>query len=112
MTNFYIQEIYEAEESDNNIFQDIEKEFNRSLKPMEQEMVIDWQKEYSDELIHEAIKEISLAGSTKLRDIDKVLFDWKKQGIKSLDDIKKLREVSKENIEVYSMDWLNDDGEI
>ena len=27
-------------------------------------------------------------------------------------DIKKLKEISKEPIEVYNCDWLNDDGEI
>ncbi len=112
ISNYYISELNEEEENDNNIFKEIEEEFNHKLKPMEQEMVIDWQKEYSDELIHEALKEVSLAGSTKFRDIDKVLFEWKKQGIKNLDDIKKLKEISKEPIEVYNCDWLNDDGEI
>ena len=99
----------EEEVSDDNLFSLIEKEFNRKLKPMEQERIISLQKDYSDELIKEAVKE---AENKDIRYIDKLLFEWKRQGVKSLDDIKNLKEVSKEPVEVYNYNWLDDDNEV
>ena len=99
----------EEEVSDDNLFSIIEKEFNRKLKPMEQERIISLQKDYSDELIKEAVKE---AENKDIRYIDKLLFEWKRQGVKSLDDIKNLKEVSKEPVEVYNYNWLDDDNEV
>ena len=99
----------EEEVSDDNLFSLIEKEFNRKLKPMEQERIISLQKDYSDELIKEAVKE---AENKDIRYIDKLLFEWKRQGVKSLDDIKNLKEVSNGNVEVYNYNWLDDYNEV
>ena len=108
-----MEELNEEEEKDNNIFKLIEEEFNRKLKPMEQELVIGWQKDYSDELIKEALKEASLTGSLNLRFIDKLLFDWKRQGVKNVDDIRKIKEVSNEPIEAYNdTNWFEEDNEV
>ena len=116
LDNFYekislsiISMLTEEEVSDDNLFSIIEKEFNRKLKPMEQERIISLQKDYSDELIKEAVKE---AENKDIRYIDKLLFEWKRQGVKSLDDIKNLKEVSKEPVEVYNYNWLDDDNEV
>ena len=120
LDNFYekitlslIDELNDKEESDNNIFSIIEEELGRKLKPNEQEMVIGLQKDYSDELIKAALKEASNNGSTSLRYIDKVLFDWKRQGVKNLDDIKNIKRLENE-VPVYnsSIDWFDDDSEI
>ena len=95
--------------SDNNIFSLIEKEFDRKLKPNEQELVISLQKDYSDELIKEALKEAKNNNPT-VRYMDQVLFDWKKQGVKSLDDINKIKEVSNEPIDsIINVKWFEDD---
>ena len=99
----------EEEVSDDNLFSLIEKEFNRKLKPMEQERIISLQKDYSDELIKEAVKE---SENKDIRYIDKLLFEWKRQGVKNLDDIKNLKEVSNGNVEVYNYNWLDDDNEV
>ena len=99
----------EEEVSDDNLFSIIEKEFNRKLKPMEQERIISLQKDYSDELIKEAVKE---SENKDIRYIDKLLFEWKRQGVKNLDDIKNLKEVSNGNVEVYNYNWLDDDNEV
>ena len=47
-----------------------------------------------------------------IRYIDKLLFEWKRQGVKNLDDIKNLKEVSNGNVEVYNYNWLDDDNEV
>ena len=121
LDNFYekitlslIDELNLEETSDNSIFTIIEDELGHKLKPNEQEMVISLQKDYSDELIKEALKEASNSGSPSLRYIDKVLFDWKRQGVKSLDDIKNIKELEKNDVPIYnsSIDWFDDDSEI
>ncbi len=97
LTMSIINELNDEEESNNDIFSLIEKEFERKLKPIEQERVISLQQDYSDELIKEALNEAVLAGTLDIRTIDKVLFDWKRQGVKTVDDIKKIKEASEDD---------------
>ena len=99
------------EENGLNIHELVENEFARRLSQMEHEMIDEWEAEYSKELIKEAVKEASINGVTNLRYIDKILFDWKKQGIKNKDEIKKVKEEKNNEIkdEIYNCDWLNDD---
>lgn len=110
LTMSIINELNEEEESNNDIFSLIEKEFERKLKPVEQERVISLQQDYSDELIKEALNEAVLAGTLDIRTIDKVLFDWKRQGVKTVDDIKKLKEASSEPVDsIINVKWFEDD---
>ena len=96
LDNFYekitlslIDELNLEEASDNSIFTIIEDELGHKLKPNEQEMVISLQKDYSDELIKEALKEASNSGSPSL-------------------------ELEKNDVPIYnsSIDWFDDDSEI
>jgi len=106
-----INEFNEEEPVTKNIYSIIEQEFNRKLSPLECEVVKEWQdSNYSDELIKEAIKEASINGVSNLRYIDKILFEWDKQGIKVPSDIKKNKEIEKE-VEIYTCNWLDDDDE-
>lgn len=94
-----------------NIHHLIEQEFGRRLTPLEHEMIDDWEKNnYNKKLIKEAVKEASINGVSNLRYIDKILFDWNKQGIKVPADIKK-NEKKESVTEIYECDWLNDDDE-
>lgn len=105
-----VEKLNTKEESDENMHELIENEFARRLTPLEHEMIDDWEEVNSKELIKEAVKEASINGVNNLRYIDKILFDWNKQGIKNPNEIKK----NKENIikeEIYNCDWLNDDDE-
>ncbi len=98
------------EESIENIHEIVEKEFNRLLSPMEHEIIDEWQESYNIDLIKEAIKEASLNGVNNLRYIDKILYDWSKQGIKSPSEIKK--EIKNDEVAtIYNCDWLNEDDE-
>ena len=96
------------EENNLNIHELIENEFGRGLSPMEHEMIEDWERENSKDLIKEAVKEASINGVTNLRYIDKILFDWNKSGIKNPSEIKKEKYEDKKE-EIYDCDWLNDD---
>lgn len=99
---------------DNNIFDIIEKEFGRVLSPIEYEIIKAWiESNISKELIIEALKESVFNGVTNLRYIDKILYEWKKKGIKTKEDVEKNRKSFKaereEKIEVFEYNWLEDD---
>ncbi len=120
LDNFYekitlslIDELNDKEESDDTIFSIIEAEFERKLKPMEQEMVVNMQKDYSDELILEALKEAIQSNNLTLRYIDKILFDWKRQGIKNKEDIQNIKKLE-ETSPIFNspIEWFNDDAEV
>ena len=120
LDNFYekitlslIDELNLEETSDNSIFTIIEDELGHKLKPNEQEMVISLQKDYSDELIKEALKELVSTGNNNVKLLDRILFDWKRQGVKNVEDIQKAKEMEKTQ-EVFNspIEWYDDDSEL
>lgn len=115
-----IEEVNNTSNSDNsNIFEIIEKEFGRTLSPMEYEIIKAWlDGGFSEELIKEAIKEATMNNVSNLRYIDKILFEWNKAGVKNSGDVEKnrkkrneSREKHDENIDMDIIDynWFDDD---
>lgn len=106
---------------DSNIFEIIEKEFGRTLSPIEYEIIKAWlDGGFNEELIKEAIKEATMNNVSNLRYIDKILFEWGKAGIKNASDVEKnrkkrndAREKHDENIDMDIIDynWFDDDDE-
>ncbi len=98
------------EVADKSLFETFENEFGRTLSPMEYEIINGWIKEkFSNEIIIEALKEATFNGVSSLRYIDKILYEWKKKGVKSVSDVKGLQSRHKEkkdNIEIFDYDWL------
>lgn len=102
-----VQEENKASEN-SNIFEIIEKEFGRTLTPIEYEISKAWlDNGMSEDLIKEAIKEAVFNGVTNLRYIDKILYEWGKNNIKTVKDVennrkkyKKEKEEEKEKIDV------------
>ena len=95
----------------NNIFDIFEKEFGRTLSPMDYEIITDWQKDFSDNLILLALKEAVFNNITNLRYIDKIIREWNKKGIKTEEDVKKDKrnfESKKSNKKLFDYDWLNE----
>ena len=94
------------------IYDKFEKEFGRTLSPMEYEIIGAWlDNNYEEQTIELALKEAIYNGVTNLRYIDKILSEWKKKGIKTENDIKTEREKrskQKPKKEVFEYDWLND----
>lgn len=97
----------------NNLFSIFEKEFGRTLSPIEYELINAWKENhFSEELILEALKEAVLNGVSSLRYIDKILYEWNRKGIKNVSDIPRQKEIKpKKDLEVFHYDWLNDDDE-
>lgn len=102
-----------------NIYEVIEKEFGRTLSPMEYEIIRAWlDNGMSEELIQEAIKEATYNGVSNLRYIDKILYEWSKLGIETAKDVsdnKKKRAKAKEeassdvDMDIMDWDWFDDD---
>lgn len=103
----------EENKVDNNLFQIFENEFGRTLSPMEYEIINGWVNEkFSNAIIIEALKEATFNGVSSLRYIDKILYEWKKKGIKNVNDVRNLQnkhKEKKEEVEVFDYNWL--DGE-
>lgn len=123
-TIFTIGEINnnESKENDNTfIFEFIEKEFGRTLSPTELEIIKAWlDNDYSEELIKEAVKEAVFNGVSKLRYIDKILFEWSKKGIKTAKDVEENRKTrnntkdkssgdSEVDLDTLEWNWFDDD---
>jgi DNA replication protein len=119
LTNLYKKLAYKIineeeviENKKTNIYDDFEKEFGRTLSPIEYELISGWLDNYSEEIIICALKEAVFNGVSNLRYIDKILYEWKKKGINTKDDIEKDRQKFKKNninkTEMFDYDWLND----
>jgi len=98
------------EKIDTGIFQIFENEFGRTLSPMEYEIINGWINEnFSNDIIIEALKEATFNGVSSLRYIDRILYEWKKKGVKTINDVSRLQsrhKEKKENIEIFDYDWL------
>ncbi len=91
--------------SNSNIFEIIEKEFGRTLTPIEYEISKAWLDNGTpEELIKEAIKEATLNGVSSLRYIDKILYEWGKNNIKTAKDVEKNRKKRREEKEKIDED--------
>ncbi len=115
---FIINENIVKEEPQENLFDCFEKEFARTLSPVEYELINGWKEiGYSEELIILALKEAVFNGVTNLRYIDKILYEWKKKGINNKNDVEKNKanfqnkNKKTEKKELIDYDWLNDSGE-
>ena len=100
------------EKKESNIYTTFEKEFGRTLSPIEYETITNWiDSNISEELIVSALKEAVLNGVNSLRYIDKILFEWNKKGYKKIEDIKndKYNKDDDHVEEIFDYDWINDD---
>ncbi len=113
-----IDNVVNEVENDSDIFDIIEKEFGRTLSPIEYEIIKAWLENNMDKsLIKEAIKEATMNGVSNLRYIDKILYEWGKLGIKTVEDVeanRKKRMASKEQPQDVDMDivdwnWFDED---
>jgi len=77
-----------------SIFSLFEQELGRLLSPIEIETVGMWIDidQHTPEIIKAALKEAVLAGKVSLRYIDRILFEWKKKNIKTIQQIEKQNE--------------------
>ncbi|CCY79399.1 predicted protein [Mycoplasma sp. CAG:877] len=75
------------EQSTENIFEIIEKEFGRLLSPLEIEMIQSW--DYPIEILKLAVQQASTSGQFVIKYIDKILYNWSKANVRTVEDAKK-----------------------
>ncbi|WP_096434910.1 DnaD domain-containing protein [Alteribacter populi] len=73
-------------EEEGRIFKRFEEEFSRPLSPMEIEMISMWMDEdrHPPILIEAALRESVVSSKLNFRYIDRILFEWKKNGIETV----------------------------
>lgn len=104
----------EVKQDNSQIFDIFEKEFGRTLSPMEYEIINAWKdSNILEETILLALKEAVYNGVNNLRYIDKILSEWSKKGIKTKADLdqnkRNFNTVKREYPQEVDYDWLNDE---
>ena len=106
----------EEQNNSSSVYDTFEKEFGRTLSPIEYELINGWiEEKFSEEIINCALKEAVFNGVNNLRYIDKILYEWKKKGINNREDVlkdkQKFNNKKVEKKELFDYDWLNDSDE-
>lgn len=99
-----------VEKKQSTIFDKFEKEFGRTLSPIEYELINSWLENNNEQIITLALKEAVYNGVSNLRYIDKIIHEWQKKGIKSEKDLinQKRKPKSSVKIDTFDYDWLNE----
>lgn len=104
--------------TDTDIYELIQKEFGRTLGTIEIEIINAWlESNISEELIKEALKEAVFNGVFNLKYIDKILYEWSKDGIETKEDVeerRKRRKKKKEkdsdiDMDIVDWNWFDED---
>jgi DNA replication protein len=76
-----------SKQEDQNLYLIFENEFGRPLSPFECETLAIWidQEDYDPVIIKAALREAVMSGKLNFRYIDRILFEWKKNGIRTID---------------------------
>ena len=105
----------QKEKQETDIYDQFQEGFGRPISPMEYEIIKAWlDKGYQEELILGALKEAIYNGVNNCRYIDKILFEWNKRGLKTMEDVNnhlKVREKKEEKDSLFDYNWLDDPDE-
>ena len=73
------------------VYTAFEKEFGRGLSPMESEKIIEWldRLAYKPEIVLESLKRAVLRGIYNFNYVDRILLEWQKSNLRTLNDIQK-----------------------
>ncbi|OEL02360.1 DnaD domain-containing protein [Staphylococcus casei] len=109
------QDEHETELEFNTLFQKIEQAFGRPLSPYEIETLNQWLDVDKHDLavIQAALDEAASQNKMSLKYIDRILLNWKKNNVKTIEDSKKISSQFKQPKmkhtvnKVPKFDWLN-----
>lgn len=103
----------EDDTKNSNLYEQFEKEFGRTLSPIEFEIISGWLSDsFSEDVILAALREATYNNVSNLRYIDKILYEWQKKGLDTISKIeanKMERSKKQENVELFDYNWLEDD---
>lgn len=92
-----------TENNSTDIFALFESEFGRTLSSFEYELINKWVENGIDEnTIKEALKEAILNGVRNFKYIDKIIYEWSKNGVK-----KRVKETQPQE-DMFDYDWLEE----
>ncbi|WP_433742796.1 DnaD domain-containing protein [Falsibacillus pallidus] len=93
--------------SENELYTIFEKEFGRPLSPLECETLGMWmdQDHHDAVIIKAALKEAVISGKLNFRYIDRILFEWKKNGIETIEQARKHGEKFRCNVRKGPMEY-------
>lgn len=89
-----------------NVYEYTEEQFGRILAPAEIELIKSW--DYSEEIIKLAVDETVLNQVNSIKYTDKILYEWDKQGLKTVNDIKnklKQRREKEEDVDTSDVSY-------
>ena len=99
----------EKESTKEDLYSILERDLGKTLSSMDFEYINGWiEKGFSEELILGALKKALFYNASDLRYIDKILYDWKRKGYKTMDEVNNTNQnkvVESENKEFY--DYIN-----
>ncbi|MRG88280.1 DnaD domain-containing protein [Salinibacillus xinjiangensis] len=118
------EQIEEHAENEGNLFLLFEQEFGRALSPIEIETINHWLDDdrLVPALIKAALREAVLMGKLNFRYVDRILIEWTKKGVKTVEDARKVSQSFRQNVKpgqpkkekrdtsVY-YNWLDEEGE-
>lgn len=83
-------ETIKQRQEEKDIYTCFEQEFGRPLSPFECETLAMWmdEDEHDAAMIKAALREAVISGKLNFRYIDRILFEWKKNGIKTIEQAK------------------------
>lgn len=93
------KEVTPTQEDETNLFILFEQEFGRPLTPFEIETVNLWLDEdnYLPSLIKAGLREAVLMGKLNFKYIDRILREWKKKGVKTVDQARQASQQFRKN---------------
>ena len=92
-----------TESNESDIYALFERELGRTLSSFEYELINKWiENGVSEDTIKEALKEAILNNVRNFKYIDKIIYDWSKNGVKKHASEEKSLE------EMFEYDWLDD----
>lgn len=90
LINNRISQEISAKTEETDLYTCFEKEFGRPLSPFECESLAMWMDDdhHDPIIIKAALREAVMSGKLNFRYIDRILFEWKKNGIKTIEQAK------------------------
>ncbi|MED4226831.1 DnaD domain-containing protein [Neobacillus cucumis] len=90
LLNNQLERQQEKKTEETDVYTCFEKEFGRPLSPFECESLGMWMDDdhHDPIIIKAALREAVMSGKLNFRYIDRILFEWKKNGIKTIDQAK------------------------
>jgi DNA replication protein len=106
-------EVVQAKEAGESLYTIFEQEFGRPLSPFECETLAMWMDDdHEPEVIKAALREAVISGKLNFRYIDRILFEWKKNGIKTREQAReqtqKFRAYQRRDRKIESTPSVND----